>query len=78
MLFDGSIAIRRWPPGRSKGVVVDPQRQFGQPIDDATGVPTGVLAEAAKAEGSEVAAAKRFMPLASVHRAVAFELQHAA
>jgi uncharacterized protein (DUF433 family) len=59
--------------------VVDPQRQFGQPIDDATGVPTSVLAEAAKAEGSEVAAAKRFMvPLASVHRTVAFELQHAA
>ena len=77
--FDGDIATRWWPLGRSKGIVVDPQRQFGQPIDDATGVPTSVLAEAAKAEGSEAAAAKRFMvPLASVNRAVAFELHLAA
>lgn len=77
--FDGDIATRWWPLGRSKGVVVDPQRQFGQPIDNATGVPTSVLAEAAKVEGSEEAVAKRFMvPLASVHRAVAFELQLAA
>jgi len=77
--FDGDIATRWWPLGRSRGIVVDPQRQFGQPIDDATGVPTSVLAEAAKAEGSEAAAAKRFMvPLASVNRAVAFELHLAA
>jgi uncharacterized protein (DUF433 family) len=77
--FEGDFARRWWPLGRSRGIVVDPHRQFGQPIDDATGVPTSVLAEAAKAEGSEVKAAKRFMvPVASVHRAVAFELQLAA
>jgi uncharacterized protein (DUF433 family) len=77
--FDGDIATRWWPHGRSRGIVIDPQRQFGHPIDDATGVPTSVLAEAAKAEGSEAAAAKRFMvPLASVNRAVAFELHLAA
>ena len=77
--FDGDIAVRWWPLGRAKGVVVDPKRQFGQPIDDATGVPTSVLAQAAQTEGSPAIAAKRFMvPVASVHRAVAFELQHAA
>ncbi|MCA1552586.1 hypothetical protein I6F36_38350, partial [Bradyrhizobium sp. BRP19] len=76
---EADIAVRWWPLGKAKGVVIDPQRQFGQPIDDATGVPTSVLAEAAKAEGSPAAAAKRFMvPLASVHRAVAFEQQLAA
>lgn len=77
--FDGDVATRWWPLGRAKGVVIDPKRQFGQPIDDATGVPTSVLAQAAQTEGSPAIAAKRFMvPVASVHRAVAFELQHAA
>lgn len=76
---EADVAARWWPLGRAKGVVIDPQRQFGQPIDDATGVPTSVLAEAAKAEGSPASAAKRFMvPLTSVHRALAFEQQLAA
>ncbi|MCV0387563.1 MAG: hypothetical protein K5821_14270 [Nitrobacter sp.] len=77
--FEDDIAARWWPLGRAKGIVVDPKRQFGQPIDDITGVPTKVLAEAAKAEGSSQQAAKLFMvPIASVNRAVAFELQLAA
>jgi uncharacterized protein (DUF433 family) len=77
--FEGDIAARWWPLGRAKGIVIDPKRQFGQPIDDATGVPTNILAQAAKAEGSAVQAAKLFMvPTTSVNRAVAFELQLAA
>jgi hypothetical protein len=32
------IAARWWPLGRTRGIVIDPKRQFGQPIDDATGV----------------------------------------
>jgi uncharacterized protein (DUF433 family) len=77
--FDGDIAARWWPLGRGKGIVIDPKRQFGQPIDDATGVPTSILAQAAKAEGSAAQAAKLFMvPISSVNRAVAFELQLAA
>jgi uncharacterized protein (DUF433 family) len=77
--FEGDVATRWWPLGRSKGVVIDPKRQFGQPIDDATGVPTSVLAQAAKTEGSPAVAAKRFMvPVSSVRRAVAFELRQAA
>jgi uncharacterized protein (DUF433 family) len=78
--FEDDIAARWWPRGKSKGIVLDPRRQFGQPIDDATGVPTVVLANAAKAEGSPVRAAKIYkVPISSVQRAVAFELQqHAA
>jgi uncharacterized protein (DUF433 family) len=77
--FEGDMAARWWPLGRAKGIVIDPRRQFGQPIDDATGVPTNVLAQAAKAEGSAAQAAKLFMvPIRSVNRAVAFELQLAA
>jgi uncharacterized protein (DUF433 family) len=74
--FEGDIAARWWPLGRAKGIVIDPRRQFGQPIDDATGVPTSVLAQAAQAEGSAAQAAKLFIvPIRSVNRAVAFELQ---
>jgi uncharacterized protein (DUF433 family) len=73
------MAARWWPMGRSKGIVIDPRRQFGTPIDDATGVPTSVLAYAARAEGSIAQAAKMFMvPQSSVSRAVAFEEQLAA
>jgi uncharacterized protein (DUF433 family) len=73
------MAARWWPVGRSKGIVIDPRRQFGAPIDDATGVPTSVLAEAARAEGSIAQAAKMYMvPQSSVSRAVAFEEQLAA
>ncbi|MCG2632847.1 hypothetical protein L6654_40370 [Bradyrhizobium sp. WYCCWR 13023] len=76
---EADIATRWWPLGKNKGVVVDPARQFGQPIDDASGVPTSVLAEAVQAEGSEAKAAKRYMvPVASVHRAVAFQQKLAA
>jgi uncharacterized protein (DUF433 family) len=76
---DEDVAARWWPIGRSKGIVIDPHRQFGAPIDDATGVPTSVLAEAAQAEGSIAQAAKMFMvPQSSVSRAVAFEQQKAA
>ncbi|WP_445488525.1 hypothetical protein [Rhodopseudomonas sp. RCAM05734] len=77
--FEDDIAARWWPLGRAKGIVIDPKRQFGQPIDDATGVPTSVLAQAAIAEGSAANASKLFMvPTSSVNRAVAFELQPAA
>jgi hypothetical protein len=77
--FEDDIAARWWPLGRAKGIVIDPKRQFGQPIDDVTGVPTSILAQAAKTEGSVAQASKLFMvPTSSVARAVAFELQLAA
>ena len=56
------------------GVLLDPARSFGQPIDEQSGVPTVVLAAAVTAEGSNAAAAKVYdVPLGSVQRAVAFE-----
>lgn len=46
-------AVARWRPYRGKQtIVIDPQRAFGQPIASRTGVPTVVLADAAKVEGS--------------------------
>jgi uncharacterized protein (DUF433 family) len=77
--FEQDFAARWWPLGRSRGIVIDPKRQFGQPIDNATGVPTVVLANAAKAEGSINKAARAFMvPATSVKRAIAFEERQAA
>ena len=50
--LEGDI-VTRWRPFRGKdSIVVDPTRSFGQPVASASGVPTIVLAEAVKAEGS--------------------------
>lgn len=58
----------------SKGVVLDPEQSFGQPVDDQTFVPTQILANAAKIEGSFKAAAAAYkVSLATVKNAVAFE-----
>jgi len=77
--FDKDLAVRWWPDGRAAGVVVDPKRQFGQPIDADTGVPTAVLAAAAEAEGSVEKAARAYrVPAAAVRRAVHFETKLAA
>jgi uncharacterized protein (DUF433 family) len=77
--FEDDFAARWWPLGRTRGVVIDPKRQFGQPVDHETGVPTIVLAQAVEAEGSIAKAARAFMvPAASIRRAVAFEERRAA
>lgn len=80
--FDGIAPGRWWPASRARGIVVDPARSFGQPIDEETGVPTAILAAALTAEGSMEAAARawRVKPSA-VKRAIDFEtalLQRAA
>lgn len=50
--LEGDI-VARWRPYRGKdSIVVDPTRSFGQPVAAASGVPTIVLADAVKAEGS--------------------------
>ena len=77
--FDKDLAVRWWPAGKDDRIVVDPHRQFGQPIDAETGVPTSVLAAAAKAEGSAEKAARAYrVPAAAVRRAVRFEQKLAA
>lgn len=72
--FEGISPSKWWVGTKRKGIVIDPERSFGQPIDDETGVPTSVLASAAGAEGSIEAAARRWcVPTSAVKRSVEFE-----
>jgi len=68
-------SVARWRPFNGKpSIVVDPKRAFGQPITDKFGVPTIVLADAVKAEGSLDRVAKLFeVSVAVVRDAVKFE-----
>jgi uncharacterized protein (DUF433 family) len=72
--FDKDLAVRWWPSGQEDRILIDPRRQFGQPIDAETGVPTSVLAAAVEAESSVERAARVYrVPVAAVRRAVRFE-----
>ena len=72
--FDGEAPHRWWPATRAGGVVIDPERSFGQPIDDVSGVPTRVLAQAYQAEGDYERAARVWVvPVESIKRSVEFE-----
>lgn len=68
-------AVARWRPFRGKeSIVIDPKRAFGQPIAADYGVPTVVLADAVKAEGSLDRVAQLFeVPTSIVRDAVSFE-----
>jgi uncharacterized protein (DUF433 family) len=67
-------AIRFWPLSRTGRVVLDPQRHFGKPIDDPTGVPTEALFLAVKAGEDPPTVATWFnVPHAAVAAAVEFE-----
>ncbi|MUV15411.1 DUF433 domain-containing protein [Noviluteimonas gilva] len=68
-------ATRWYPMPRSKSVVFDPARSFGQPILADFGVPTVAIAEAVKAEGGDAKRVARLyeIPVAAVRRALAFE-----
>jgi uncharacterized protein (DUF433 family) len=46
------FAKRWWPMSKKEEVVIDPMRKFGQPIVNIEGIPTIVIANTAKAEGS--------------------------
>lgn len=65
---------RLWPLGKSRPVVIDPQRQFGQPISRDEGVPTTVLARAYTAMRSLEAVARWFhVSRAAARAAVDYE-----
>jgi len=68
-------ATRWYPVSRSKAVVLDPERSFGQPILTASGVPTVAVANAVKAEGGDVGRVARLfeISISDARRAVAFE-----
>jgi hypothetical protein len=48
--FRNQLAIRWWPLGKKRSVVIDAARSFGQPIVNKEGVPTAILHHAYLAE----------------------------
>lgn len=75
--FDEEKAIRWFPLTKSREVVADPERSFGQPIIQAGGVPTYRIAQAFEAEGRSVDKVARLFEVAksAVKDALAFERQ---
>lgn len=76
----GAEGVQRlWPLGKRRPVVIDPARQFGQPVSRDEGVPTAVLARAYSASRSIDAVARWYdVARASVSAAVEFEQRLAA
>ena len=77
--FDASAVARWYPLGvRHRTVLVDPTRSFGRPIV-RRGVPTEILADAVKLEGSVDAVASLYeVPKAEIRSALEFEQRLAA
>ena len=76
----GTAGVERlWPLGKRRPVVIDPSRQFGQPISRDEGVPTAVLAGAyAKAGSLDTEARWYEVSRPAVNAAVEFEQRLAA
>jgi len=75
--FDDEKATRWFPFEKSRQVVADPERSFGQPITDTGGVPTIRLAQSYQAEGRSIDKVARIFELGKsvVRDALAFERQ---
>jgi uncharacterized protein (DUF433 family) len=73
--FDAEVVARWFPLGASRrNIVVDPARAFGRPIVAAGGVPTEIIVQAVKIEGSpERVAALYEVPLPAVRDALEFQ-----
>ncbi len=72
--FKGKAIARWWPMGKRKPVLLDPDRQFGQPITEEEGVPTQVLAKAYESLGSEEKVARWYdVSKRSVKASIEFE-----
>lgn len=77
--FKGGTATQWFPTHPSKTIVLDPNRSFGRPIIDRTGVPTEVLFAAYQAEDNFEYVAREFdTPVADVRKAVQFQIALAA
>lgn len=78
--FDKSESPERWwPMTRKKHVVIDPARSFGSPIVNVGGVPTYILAQSVRVNGTERVTAEIFdVPPRAVHHAVQYERSLAA
>lgn len=76
---DQDEVLRWWPLERRGGVVLDPERSFGQPIISDEGVSTNVLYRAFKAEGAVDPVARWFdVKPKSVRLAIEYEKHLAA
>jgi uncharacterized protein (DUF433 family) len=65
---------RWWPLGEDRGVVVDPNRSFGAPIVNDTGIQTTILFAGFKAEGSLDFVSEWYrVPISAVEDAIEFE-----
>lgn len=73
---DDGLPSRWWPNGRAAHVVVDPVRSFGRPVESTSGIPASILAAAARAEGSNEAAARVWnVSIGVIRSAVEFDRQ---
>jgi uncharacterized protein (DUF433 family) len=72
--FDHGVT-RWWPLGKHRQVVVDPERNLGQPTVSRSGVPTRVLANSVKANAGSVESVARWFEVApeEVRDATEFE-----
>jgi uncharacterized protein (DUF433 family) len=76
---EGTGFVRWWPLGERRTIVLDPTRNFGRPIVARHGIPTEVLASAAKATGSLDEVTRWYeVPKDEVEDAVEFEQRLAA
>jgi uncharacterized protein (DUF433 family) len=75
--FDDEKATRWFPLHKSREVVADPERSFGQPIVDDGGVPTRRIAQVFMAEGRSVDRVAKLFEIgrSAVKDALAFERQ---
>ena len=76
---DDEGALRWYPVPRSRSIVLDPARVFGQPIIAESGVPTAALADMLKAEDGDAERVARIfeVPRDAVLKAQQFESRFA-
>lgn len=71
--FEDKSPARWWISSKKNGILIDPKRSFGQPIDDASGIPIEIIASAVEYDNDLSRVARDWeIPLATVRRAVEF------
>jgi hypothetical protein len=75
---DEDSLVRWWPLGRDRNVVLDPERNLGQPTAAPSGVPTNTLACSAKTNGISAVIHWFEVTDREVDDAIEFEKRHAA
>lgn len=73
--YEETVPKRWWLNGKEEGIVLDPERSFGQPIDSETGIPTRAIFNAVTANNNNYkqAASDFCIPETTVKRAYDYE-----